>query len=168
MREIPLTQGQVALVDDEDFERVNQYKWHTSSNSTNQTLYAARNICKKLGVWRLQYLHRFILNTPNGLQVDHKDHNGLNNTKANIRNVTRTENNRNGLKCRKITSSKYRGVGWHKKCNNWRAYIGIAGKHIHLGHYETELEAALAYDEKAHEVDSQHYLCNFPIPVSAA
>mgnify|MGYP001588262020 CR=1 FL=1 len=90
MKEIQLTQEQVALVDDEDFEKVSKHKWHAYKDG--KTFYAGTTIKNK----RVK-MHRFILEAPAGVDVDHKDRNGLNNTRQNIRICSRTENQANQL-----------------------------------------------------------------------
>uniref|UniRef100_A0A6M3M6X3 Putative homing endonuclease n=1 Tax=viral metagenome TaxID=1070528 RepID=A0A6M3M6X3_9ZZZZ len=168
MKEIPLTQGQVALVDDEDFEKVNQYKWCACWYHKPETFYAKRGLDKDDGTRTTQFMHRFILNTPRGKQVDHRNHNGLDNTKGNIRVVTNSQNSLNARK-RKGSSSQYKGV--HKQNQRWYARISHGNnsdcRYDHIGMFYTELEAALAWDERARNDRSYYRLCNFPIPSGA-
>lgn len=134
MKKIPLTQGKFALVDDEDFERVNQFKW------------AAQN---EHGHWyavRVVRMHRFILNAPEAFHVDHVDDDGLNNQGANIRICTPSQNQHNRIK--QQGSSKYKGVTKYIN-GKWRVVVGICGKSTHFGYYEDEREAALVYDRVA-------------------
>jgi len=171
MKEIPLTQGQVALVDDEDFERVNQYKWCACWYKRPKTFYAKRRIIKEDGRNSTQYLHRFILNAPQSKQVDHRNHNGLDNTKGNIRLVTNGQNSLNSRPSANM-SSKYKGV--HKQGRKWHARISYnkdsnyrkdSGRaYDQIGIFDTELEAALAWDEKAHNDRPSYRFFNFPIP----
>lgn len=108
MKKIPLTKGQVALVDDEDYEMVSRYKWYTQD--INKTLYAQRMIVTKgTGKRVTMFMHRLIMNTPQGMDTDHIDRNGLNNQKSNLRICTRTQNllNRGMLKS---NTSGYKGV----------------------------------------------------------
>lgn len=139
MREIQLTQGQVALVDDEDYERVNKYKWYTYRN-TSGILYAARSL--EIGMLRM---HSFILNTVK--EVDHKDLSGLNNQKENLRFCSKSQNQANTLK-RSVNkrTSIYKGVSLNKKTGSWCARLGINYGTIQLGTFKEEIEAALAYD----------------------
>jgi len=148
MKEIPLTQNKIALVDDEDYERVTQYKWH--ARKQGNTYYAMRNIDKK----SKQYMHRFILNISDDKFVDHKDHNGLNNQKyvneqqGNIRKVNHQQNGYNKQK-RERTSSQYKGVTWNKNRKKWQAQIEINNNCIYLGLFNDEIAAALVYDKAA-------------------
>ena len=109
MKEIELTQEQVTLVNDEDFECLNQFKWFAQYDPNNECFYACRDKSRK----RI-YMAREILNCPDNMQVDHKDHNTLNNQRYNIRICTRQENHRNQRKNTK-GSSKYKGVSWRKR-----------------------------------------------------
>ena len=148
MRKIKLSQqGQinkgkfVALIDDEDYEYLNQFKWCVFNN--RYTFYAGRWIHEK-GRRKLILLHREIMNTAIGLQVDHRDHNGLNCQRSNLRNCTRAENLRN-VKAR--GNHKYKGV---YRCRKYfLAQISINGKIKHLGNFKIEEDAAKKFDEMA-------------------
>lgn len=144
MKTIPLTQGKVAIVDDEDYEWLNQWKWYTIKN--RHYFYAVRNIGKYPHQKRIR-MHRQILNCPLGKQVDHKDHNGLDNRKTNIRTCSRTENIRYQRPQRRNKSSKFKGVYWLTKRKLWRAHIKYQGKTVYLGRFHNEIEAAKAYDK---------------------
>ena len=135
---IPLTQGQVAIVDYDSYEVVNKYKWHASWDIRTKAFYAT----KSTGI---KSMHRMITNAPKGLCVDHIDGNTLNNTSANLRLVTNRQNFQN---LHKAKSSLYPGVSWHKKTKKWYARINITGKNngsINLGFYTDEREAFKAY-----------------------
>jgi hypothetical protein len=149
MKEILLSQGKVALVDDEDFKYLNQWKWHTSTKN-NITYYAKRTVSN-----RTYHLHRVILGiTDPKIFVDHKDHNGLNNQRSNLRICTNTENMRNRSSA-KNSASKYLGVSIKRRKNKnstyirWRACISANGNKRHIGQFETQEEAALAYNKEA-------------------
>jgi hypothetical protein len=162
MKEIPTTRGFLAKVDDEDYERVMQFKW--AANVNGNTVYATRCIRKPNGDRTKQSLHRFVLNLPAGKkpQVDHEDRNGLNCQKHNLRMATHAQNQGNQKK-RKGTSSKYRGVTWHKKDLRWQASIEIKGKCKYLGQFAKEKEAARAYDAAAKEVYGEFANLNFEV-----
>jgi len=148
MKEIKLTQGKVALVDDDDYEYLNQFKWTLKTWSKSNSLYAVRY--KKInGEYRVIPMHRVIMNTPIGLEVDHKDHNGLNNQKCNLRNCTHSDNIRN-RRPSKTGTSKYLGVSYVTVRGN-RYITAHCGK-INLGYFDTEENAAKAYLDYADSV----------------
>lgn len=162
MKEIKLTQGKVALVDDEDFEYLNQFKWYASK--CRKTFYAQRCVKVAVNKWVIIKMHRVLLNTPSHLMVDHIDHNGLNNQKANIRNCTQLQNAKN------ITSrgrSKYLGVYYTSSTIKGVRYeyitasIRVNRKLISLGNHKTEIEAAKAYDQAAKKYFGEFANLNF-------
>jgi hypothetical protein len=156
MKEIKLTQGQVALVDDEDFDRVNQYKWYAHWIPSTRSFYAKyKNIA----------MARFIINCPEDLRVDHKDHDTLNNQKFNLRACTIRQNGQNSRR-RSNCTSKYKGVSWRRDRTKWQAYIqteNIFGRsmRMHLGCFKTEKEAAQAYDKAASREFGEFAYLNF-------
>lgn len=145
MKEINLTQGKVALVDDEDFEYLNQWKWYVIRN--RKTFYATCNI-RVDGKRITQYMHCEVMK---GKGIDHRDRNGLNNQKSNLRFCTQQENCMNTRK-RENTTSIYKGVSFFKPSGKWVASIKVNGKAIFLGIFFSEIEAALAYNAKAIEL----------------
>jgi hypothetical protein len=144
MKEISLTQGRVALVDDEDFEELNKFKWHTQPHGN--TFYVIRNTPRKPGKHQgTERMHRVILNIPEGMETDHIDGDGLNNQKSNLRIATHRQNSQNlALKQTKKTS-KFPGVFWDKRKSKWCACIRINGSQKHLGYFLNENEANIAY-----------------------
>lgn len=162
MKEIPLTQGQVALVDDADYDWLSKYNWHLKRDKSH-TCYAERCINTPQG-WRKMRMHREIMNAPKGMEIDHKDHNGLNNQRENLRICTRSQNSFNQ---RSITSpskrSKYRGVTLNNTLHNkWTAYIRNNGTYLSLGTFASEIEAALAFDAMAIQTRGEFAATNFP------
>lgn len=144
MKEIELTQGKVALVDDEDYEFLMQWDWYAyrSGKKVYFTYYSQRNIKINEDKRSTLKMHRVIMGvTDPKLQVDHIDGNSLNNQRSNLRICTSVENCRNSKK-RTGASSQYKGVSWHKVSEKWIA-------HITLGSFKTEEDAALAYNEAA-------------------
>jgi hypothetical protein len=139
MKEIILTQGKVALVDDSDYEDLITYKWHAARD--HNTFYANRLV--KVGKVKTTIgMHRQILGFPTGLKTDHIDGNGLNNQRSNLRAVTNRENLQN-MHIQK--SRKYPGVCIRKRWGTWIAYIKINGKRRHLGSFKEEGSAYSAY-----------------------
>ena len=144
----------VALVDDEDFERVNQFKWSVSINHTS--VYASRKL-KDNDKVTIQYMHQFLLETNWG---DHIDGNGLNNQRYNLRKATHHQNQMNRRSHIK-SSSIYKGVRWIESRKYWRAHIRFNKRLIHLGVFINEVDAAKAYDEKAKELFKDFASLNF-------
>ena len=145
MKEIQLTQGKVALVDDEDFEYLNQFKWHIYKQNRNN--FYARTVIyqnkKRIGI----VMHRLLLKCE-GKIIDHISGDGLDNRKSNIRCCTKSENPIN----RRINinnHSGYKGVSWFKVVKKWRAQIQYKKIVYHLGTYEKRIDAASAYNKAA-------------------
>lgn len=153
-RLIALTRGRLALVDAADYDELSPYSWHICVGK--RVWYAAAWID---GV-RVK-MHRLVMGAPPGLCVDHIDHNGLNNTRRNLRLCTKAENCRNARPW-KNGGSKYKGVSWHKGTRKFRAKIGYERKCKWLGVFEKEEDAARAYDKKAKELFEEFAYLNFP------
>jgi hypothetical protein len=151
MKEIKLTQGLFAQVDDWNFDDLNQWKWHAYKN--RNTYYAATYINNEKVL-----LHRFIMNTPKGMEVDHKDHDGLNCQEYNMRNCTPKQNSQNQIQ--PISNSGYIGVHFRKDRNKYLAYIEN-GKKIYLGYFNTAIEAAVKRDEAAKKYYGEFANLNF-------
>ncbi len=152
-KQISLTQGKFAIVDDEDFEYLNEYNWYAYKGRA--TFYARRNVRdEKTNKQTLIRIHREILKAKKGQHVDHINHNGLDNRKENLRVCNNSENSMNSRKHKTYNggrkpSSKFKGVYWYKRTKKWRVRITINYKLIHLGYYNDEIEAAKAYDNAA-------------------
>jgi hypothetical protein len=146
MKEIPLTQGQVALVDDEDYVYLNQWKWHAIK--AKYTYYANRTLHFDDGTVVSIRMHRQILGVPQNKETDHIDGNGLNNQKSNLRicNYSQNQYNKRGW-----GTSGYKGVSarMDNHTNPYRAYISIGGRLVHIGSFPSIEEAALAYNNEA-------------------
>lgn len=157
MKEIQLSQGLVARVDDEDFVELSKYNWYASKNRKH---YARRHQMvdgKKAKV----YMHRQILKVEDPkIFVDHIDGNGLNNCRNNLRTATHSENLANVFK-RVGTSSKYRGVNLKKSSGKFQVQIQHQGKLYFVGSFTDEIEAAKAYDKKAVELFGAFAKLNF-------
>lgn len=146
MKEIPLTQGKVAIVDDEDYPKLIKFKWHARKNKN--TFYAGTH---QKSNDPIILMHRLILNPPKGMQTDHINGNGLDNRKENLRAVTHRQNCQNKhIK----KSSRFPGVTWSKQHKKWKAQIEINGKNKHLGNYTSEKEAFESYKKAVNELVS--------------
>lgn len=153
IRYVPLTQGKFAIVDARDYARVSQYNWCVSRKGS--TIYAYR---KDHG--KNVYLHQFLMKPPPGKVVDHIDGNGLNDRRSNLRVVDRRLNQ---LNCRpSVRSSRFKGVRLSPWTRKWYAAITLDGHTIRLGPFDKEIEAARAYDRKAHELFGEYAYLNLP------
>lgn len=153
-KEIPLTKGKYALVDDEDYGRLSRYSWHYDKNG-----YAYRR--KTTGHYenKLISMHREIVgNIPESKIIDHKNRRKLDNRKENLR-ITSQSNNAANSPPRK-GSSKYKGVHWSNEYKRWVAKIEKEGKHYYLGMFDCEDNAAVAYNKKAVELYGDYALIN--------
>lgn len=140
MKQIKLTQDRYALIDDEDFDLISQYKWHFDGK------YAAKKSPDKV------YLHRLIMKPQRSEQVDHIDGNKLNNTKNNLRVANGQNNQANRINPNKNNKSGYKGVYFmnDKRRNKpWAAHIKVNYKSMYLGVFESKQEAAKAYNQAA-------------------
>ena len=168
MKVIPLTQDQVALVDDEDFEWLSESKWHAIWAPKTESFYAAHNIptgLKRPRQRRLQ-MHDAIWEhhydpIPEGFTVDHADRASLNDRRSNLRLATYSQQSRNRRNLSSNTSG-YRGVYRHKPSGGWRAQIKVDLKQIYLGTYDDPGDAARAYDAAAIQRDPEFAQLNFP------
>jgi hypothetical protein len=159
MMTIPLSQGFVAQVDDEDYERCDAHKW--SATKTKNTVYAVRKIKTPDGKTTSQLLHRFILDvTCPEIDIDHWNGDGLDCRRSNLRTCVRGENDGNRRKTN--GTSRFKGVSWDSTRGLWRASITIRGRSKFLGRYANESDAALAYDSAARESFGVFARCNFP------
>lgn len=149
MRKIPLTQGKFALVDDADYEWLSQWKWCAWKNQAGN-FYAIRNAPRTDGKRRTIRMHQVIMGTLGKVLTDHRDGEGLNNQRHNLRTCTPCQNVRNQRKHRD-GGSKYKGVHWDSARAQWAAKIYVDGRTVALGRYKSEEVAARAYDSKARE-----------------
>jgi len=151
-----------AIVDPYDYDRLRRYKWRL--NRSNRTYYAFRTVSRgPLFRPQVLWMHHTILPPPDGYLTDHRNHNGLDNRRSNLRIATYSENVQNARKTKSKTSSRYKGVDFVKATGKWRARICVAGYRIFLGSFDSELEAALAYDTAAKLYFGQFACLNFPM-----
>lgn len=159
MKYIKLTQGKYAIVDDCDYPELSQYKWYAHKQRNTYYAYRGESLNGKKVVVAM---HRQILGLSyrDGKETDHKNHNGLDNKRSNIRICTRFQNSLNQL-ANKNTTSKYKGESWAKKHKKWYAHIKINQKSYHIGNFDNEIDAAKAYDIKAKELFGDFAYTNF-------
>jgi hypothetical protein len=166
MKTVPLhgkyARGRVALVDDEDYELVMQYRWHVTEakrpRKQGVTEAGPYVVCQpRRGVSRVR-MHTLITGWN---YVDHKDHDGLNNQRSNLREATASLNGANRRKMAGY-SSVFKGVSWLKKQRIWVAKIRIDGQLRYLGRFRNEADAARAYDAAARAAWGEFAYLNFP------
>lgn len=152
MKLVPLYNGHFAKVDDEDYDKVMQYKWYKN----NGYAIASSSLVK---------MHRFVMNAPDGLTVDHIDRDRLNNTKANLRVLSLAHNIHNCEK-RSNTITRYKGVHKPKGKDYYQARCKMNKTQLYLGHFRTDHAAAIAYNRKASELSEYARLNKILIPIS--
>ncbi len=161
-RRIPLTQGKFAIVDPEDYEELARFKWFAMRS--RRGLYAIRMVKASDGSRKKIRMHRAILDVPQGKFIDHINHNGLDNRRANLRIVTNLQNSWNKRKQKGNYSSQYKGVSWSKRVGKWHTEIYCRGTKIFIGYFDDEKTAASAYNAKAQELYGDYAALNLPAP----
>lgn len=160
MKEIILTKGFVAIVDDIDFDFINQWKWRVIKSGI--TWYASRS-----GGWKNKkqqsiYMHRVIIDRMginlSGMKCDHIDRNGLNNQRNNLRKATHSQNRVNAIN---PTTSGYRGIYYHKSTKKFIARLNINGKDTYLGSFTNAIDAAKRYDSATLKYNGKFAITNF-------
>lgn len=152
MKRIKLTQQKFAIIDNNDFDWLNQWKWFYNNQgyAVRSKYIRSSGYGKKDGKSMTIYMHNLINKTPSNLETDHINRNKLDNRKENLRSVTRNQNQMN-LGLIRSNTSGFKGVGWSKKNQNWVAYIGINYKFKFLGYYQNIQDAVRTrkeYEEK--------------------
>jgi hypothetical protein len=161
MKTISLTQDKFALVDDEDYEWLSKFNWCVHKVNGNNYVAMRGYFPEPNGKEKTLLMHRSIMNPPKNMQVDHIDHNSLNNQKANLRICTHRDNQRNRRP--RGGTSKYMGVCYYKQTGKFCASIRPNNKTIHLGYFTNEEDAAIVYDEAAKKYYGEFANLNFPI-----
>jgi len=157
--EIPLTQNRVAIVDDEDYEELARFKWFAKKGWGGHTFYAGRNVQRSDGSRTTVYMHSVITGYS---FTDHRNGNGLDNRRDNLRKSNRQKNNYNQKNRSARGTSRFIGVHWNRRDRKWYAIIRINHKRKHLGVFDDEDDAARAYDRAAYSRDSEFVHLNFP------
>ena len=163
MKTVPLhgakAAGRVALVDDDDYELVSGYRWRVwerrrGPNGAIWGPYAVASVSSRRG--GCIQMHQLITGWP---MTDHRNGNGLDNQRSNLRPATVAQNTQNA-RPQAGSSSRYKGVTWHKKLSKWQAEIKVGGKHRYLGVFVSEEDAALAYNVAALEAYGEYAYLN--------
>ncbi|MFH1369793.1 MAG: HNH endonuclease [Planctomycetota bacterium] len=159
-RKIYLGEGEFTIVEPPDYYAYGKFKWVLSGTGYN--LYAVREV--KIGPKKTKrvYMHREIMKFPKRKLVDHRNNDGLDNRRANLRLATYSQNAINRPKTKSKTSSKYRGVCFCQGRRNWSAIIRVNGKQMWLGRFKNEIDAAKAYDRMAVKHHGEFAKLNFP------
>lgn len=162
MKEIPLSQGQFALVDDEDYEYLSINRWYYQNGYAVRSKHVHVAINKYTTIAIL--MHRVILKCKKNQTIDHINRNGMDNRKSNLRIVTKSQNAFNTTKKHIVrvhdNVSRHRGVHWDKYTHQWKSEIQILGKRIWLGRFDSEEEAAKAYNSALIRFVPQHGIPN--------
>ena len=161
MKTIPLTRNKEAIVDDDCYEYLNRHKWLTQQSLIKTLSYACRRIGPFKNAWATS-MHRTIMCPPANMEIDHINHNGLDNRRSNLRIVTRQQNAWNS---RKNPSNKTGYIGVHKdpRCNSWQAIIKHNNKVLNLGSFKNPYDAAIAYDKAVNKYRDKFAYRNFPV-----
>jgi|GEM_PF-1173946 len=150
MRFLALTQGYVAIVDDEDYDYLRQWKWHVSKKGGKMGYYACRNHRTSEGKKQSRLLHYEVLRLeqplPDGMVIDHSNRDPLDCRKANLRKCTRSENIRNQGPSKRNGTSEYKGVFFIRKKRKWAAAIKVHRVKYHVGLFKNEYAAVNAYN----------------------
>jgi hypothetical protein len=138
---ITLTKGYTAIIDAADVPLVEGCNWFAFVKP--RSVYAVRSDYSTGKLLAIR-MHRVIMGDPEGLEIDHRDGDGLNNRRDNLREATNAQNNHN-QRIRSDNTSGYKGVSWYGPSGKWLAYIKVNGKQRHLGYHATPEQASAAY-----------------------
>jgi hypothetical protein len=155
--------GKIITVDDGDYESVSRFKWYEKKGKKNIYAYTTLTMGRISGKLKCASigLHQLIMRPPKGMDVDHRNHNGLDCRRENMRICTRSQNIAHSRK--KTGSSRFKGVFWVEVLRKWRSRIKVNYKGIHLGVFIDEVKAARAYDKAALEYFGEFAYTNFPL-----
>ena len=161
VREIPLTRGMVAIVDDEDYDKVAAFRWHAARTCAAKDIWYARRTIRDGGKKRIVAMHQIILPLDPPLTSDHINGNGLDNRRCNLRPATLHQQAMN-LRMKRTNKSGFIGVHWSKSQHAWIAMIRINRVAKYLGHFQDPKQAAETYDRVARETRGEFAKLNFP------
>lgn len=155
-----LTKNKITLIDKADFQLVKQWKW--SYLAGGYAMRKSRYGPRKLGKYYCIYLHRFLLNAPKGIDVDHINGNKLDNRRSNLRLASRSQNFANQPKQKKLNcTSQFKGIYWDKTLKFWRVRIHFRHKKFEIGLFKNEIAAAMAYDIWVKDIQGEFAIFNF-------
>lgn len=158
IRLIPLTLGKNALVDAADYEFLRKWNWYAHYCPRGQCFVARRREGKR---GPLLSMHRELLRPPDGIEIDHKNHDTLDNRRCNLRFATGQQNLLN-RRAHKDNRSGFKGVCWSSEKGKWKAEIQSQKVRKHIGYFETPEDAARAYDRHATVLHGEFAFLNFP------
>ena len=156
---IPLSQNKMVIVDSDDAARVKAFDWY--AHESRGKFYAARQTRVDLNKQKRVFLHKWLIDAPDDMLVDHINGDSLDCRRSNLRLCTQAQNVRN-VPLYKNSTSGYKGVSQVVSTGRWMAYVNFDGERHNLGHYTTPKEAARAYDAKARELHGEFARLNFP------
>lgn len=157
--------GHPVLIDDEDVDRVSKHSWVVRHRG-RASYVVPKSMKMAMAKTGHSALHRFILSAEKGTIVDHKNRNGLDNRRENLRICSLNENAANRRSPLR-SKSGFKGVTYHKQSGKWQGAIKINGKHVHLGLFDSAEDAAKAYDARAHEAHGEFACLNFTNEIGA-
>ena len=171
MKKIPLSQGEFALVDDEDYPELSKYRWYLHTGPDSKQKYAVRQVVRRRGPrlagesggknCRNVFMHRQIMDFPEAKEIDHINRDGLDNRRANLRVCSRSQNQSNhSLQCN--NTSGFHGVTWNNTHKLWFAYTKYNGKQRSGGWFHDKVEAAKARDRLVKKLHGTFAVLNFP------
>lgn len=160
MKEILLSQNKKALVDNADFDYLNQWKWYYHKGYATRYPTVAKNKRQRVYMHRIVFANLFTMSFKE--YVDHINGNKLDNRRKNLRFADKSQNGANS-KLAKDNTSGYKGVTWHKQTRKWQAQIQVKGKNKYLGIFKFRVLAARAYDKAAKKFFGKFAKCNFEV-----